>query len=133
VVILCGVTFLTLKKPAQREPMPGKIEATPDRLARGEYLVNHVTNCLACHSQFEFATYGMPHKAGTEGQGGFPFGPEYGVPGMVQAQNITADKETGIGRWTDGEVMRAPSARRDPRRQRALSDDALSILSAAER
>lgn len=39
--------------------------------------------------------------------GGFPFGPDYGVPGAVQAQNITADKETGIGGWTDGEVLRA--------------------------
>jgi hypothetical protein len=29
------------------------------------------------------------------------------VPGVVQAQNITPDPETGIGRWTDGEVIRA--------------------------
>jgi len=39
--------------------------------------------------------------------GGFQFGPSDGVPGFVQAQNITSDPETGIGKWTDGEVLRA--------------------------
>ena len=33
--------------------------------------------------------------------------PEAGLPGRVAARNITPDKETGIGNWTDGEKIRA--------------------------
>ena len=35
------------------------------------------------------------------------FPAELGLPGTVVAQNITPDKETGIGGWTDGEKIRA--------------------------
>jgi hypothetical protein len=49
----------------------------------------------------------VPVKPGTEGQGGFPFGGEFGVPGLVCSQNITPDNEFGIGLWSDDEVMRA--------------------------
>ncbi len=30
-----------------------------------------------------------------------------GLPGQIFAANITPDKETGIGNWTDGEKIRA--------------------------
>jgi mono/diheme cytochrome c family protein len=106
-VVAIAAIFLILKKPAQRAPLPGTFAATPERLARGEYLVRHVTDCLECHSEFDWDTYGMPHKKETEGQGGFPFTKDYGVPGVVQAQNITQDPETGLGNWTDGEILRA--------------------------
>jgi len=33
--------------------------------------------------------------------------PELGLPGVVAPRNITPDKETGIGNWTDGEKIRA--------------------------
>ena len=33
--------------------------------------------------------------------------PLQGLPGQVNAPNITPDKETGIGAWTDGEKIRA--------------------------
>jgi hypothetical protein len=102
-----GIAFLSLKKPAQRPASTEKVEATPARLARGEYLVKHVSDCLHCHSEFDLASYTAPEVPGTEGQGGYPFDERLGIPGMVQAQNITADVETGIGGWTDGEVLRA--------------------------
>lgn len=106
-IVVTASIVLALKKPAQNEPSAEKIAATPATLAHGEYLVRHVTDCLECHSEFQWDVYGMPHKLETEGQGGFPFGPDYGVPGMVQAQNITQDPETGLGSWTDGEILRA--------------------------
>lgn len=105
-VAALGVMWLAVRKPAQNPPRAEKIEATAARLERGKYLVHHVTDCLGCHSDHTLA-YALPIKPGTEGQGGFPFGPEFGVPGLVCAQNITSDKETGIGAWTDGEVLRA--------------------------
>ena len=107
VLIGAGAAFLGFKKPAMRPPSTEKIEATPERLARGTYLVNHVSNCLDCHSEFQADRFGVPPRPGTEGQGGFPFDKKLGVPGLVQAQNITPDPENGIGSWTDGEVMRA--------------------------
>ena len=108
-VILAGVglAYLALRKPAMRPPSSEKVEATPARLARGEYLVLHVSDCLGCHSDFTPNQFDLPPKPGTEGQGGYPFDQKLDVPGVVQAQNITPDPETGIGRWTDGEVIRA--------------------------
>jgi hypothetical protein len=108
VVVLLGVAVagLALMKPKQRKASTEKIAATPERLARGEYLVHHVVHCLGCHSELE-TSFGVPEKPGTEGQGGFRFDQDFGVPGLVQAQNITGDVETGLGDWTDGEVLRA--------------------------
>ena len=107
VLVGAGAAFLAFKKPAMRPASTEKIEATPQRLARGEYLVHHVSNCVDCHSDLFVDRFGAPVKPGTEGQGGFPFDKRLGVPGLVQAQNITPDPENGIGNWTDGEVMRA--------------------------
>ena len=101
------IGFLAVKKPAMRPASTEKIEATPERLARGQYLTLHVTDCLGCHSDHHFDRFAIPIKAGTEGEGGFPFDKTLGVPGLVQAQNISSDPGTGIGSWTDGEVMRA--------------------------
>jgi mono/diheme cytochrome c family protein len=83
-----------------------KIEATPERLARGTYVVEHVSDCLACHSD-HLLTFSIPVKPGTEGQGGFIFDKNIGFPGVVAAQNITPDPEFGLGKWTDGEIIRA--------------------------
>jgi hypothetical protein len=81
-----------------------KIEATPARLARGEYLANHVAGCLDCHSQHDWKTYGHPMIAGTLGMGGDPiFGPGIGLPGIIRPKNLTP---YGIGRYSDGELVR---------------------------
>lgn len=101
-----GLLWLSMRKPAQHPASAEKIEATPARLARGEYLVDHVSGCLDCHSDHDL-TFGVPIKPGTEGQGGYVFDKNIGFPGTVAAQNITSDPETGLGRWTDGEILRA--------------------------
>lgn len=59
-----------------------------DEIARGRYLVT-VADCAACH---------------TDPNGGEPFAGGRGIEtpfGMVVAPNITPDRETGIGAWTD--------------------------------
>jgi mono/diheme cytochrome c family protein len=101
-----GVSWLALRKPAQRPAPTAKIEPTPERIARGRYLVHHVTDCLGCHSDHTL-DFALPIKPGTEGMGGFVFDKNLGFPGVVAAQNITSDKETGLGNWTDGEILRA--------------------------
>ena len=105
-LILGGISYLSLRKPAQRAASTEKFEATPERLARGKYLVNNVSDCLGCHSD-HMDGFGFPVKPGTEGQGGFVFDKKLGFPGVVAAQNITPDPETGLGKWTDGEILRA--------------------------
>lgn len=107
VLLGVAVATLALRRPAQRPPSTERIEQTPARLARGAYLVEHVAHCLGCHSDALADRYGLPVKPGTAGQGGFPFGREFAVPGVVCAQNITPDPEHGLGSWTDGEVLRA--------------------------
>jgi mono/diheme cytochrome c family protein len=101
-----GVGVLYVLPPRSRPPPAETIAATPARLARGEYLVKHVVNCFGCHSD-HLLTFGFPYKQGTEGEGGLAFDEGDGVPGRVVAKNITPDRETGIGSWTDGEILRA--------------------------
>jgi mono/diheme cytochrome c family protein len=76
-------------------------------LKRGEYLTLHVAMCLDCHSKRDFSKYAGPIMSGTEGGGGEEFGQKLGVPGVVYARNITPDPETGIGTWTDDDILRA--------------------------
>ncbi len=104
---LLGLGWLMLRYPIQRPAPAERIAATPERLARGEYLVQHVTGCLHCHSEAMVDRFGAPPRPGTLGQGGFVFTHALGVPGRLSAQNITPDRETGIGAWTDGEIVRA--------------------------
>ena len=101
------VTWLALRHPAARPVSSMRVDATPSRLARGKYLVEHVTDCLGCHSDHLNDRFGFPVKPGTEGQGGYVFDAKLGIPGIVCAQNITPDPETGIGKWSDDEILRA--------------------------
>ena len=98
--------WLSLKKPAQRPASADKVAMTPERIARGKYLAEHVSACLDCHSDHVLA-YSLPVKPGTEGLGGYIFDKKVGFPGVVAAQNITQDPADGLGKWTDGEIMRA--------------------------
>ncbi len=83
-----------------------KVPATPERLARGEYLVENVVGCVVCHADRDFGRYTGPVIDGTKGQGGQRFG--YGrEPFVMYAKNITP---AGIGEWTDGELIRAMTA-----------------------
>lgn len=45
-------------------------EAGADEIARGAYLVHHVTRCFTCHSERDWRLFSGPIVAGTEGRGG---------------------------------------------------------------
>jgi cytochrome c553 len=105
-VIACGVMWLSVRKPASRPASTEKVEASAAQVERGRYVVEHVSDCLGCHSD-HLTTFGFPVKPGSEGQGGFIFDKKLGFPGVVAAQNITPDAEFGLGKWTDGEIIRA--------------------------
>jgi mono/diheme cytochrome c family protein len=79
---------------------------TPETLERGRYLAEGMAGCIACHSPVDAARPGDFAQAGLE-YAGRVWPPGSGFPGTIVAPNITPDPETGIGRWTDGEVARA--------------------------
>jgi mono/diheme cytochrome c family protein len=105
-LIAIGVIWLMAKKPASRPASMEKVQASAAQVERGKYVVEHVSDCLGCHSD-HLNTFGFPVKPGSEGQGGFIFDKKLGFPGVVAAQNITPDAEFGLGKWTDGEIIRA--------------------------
>lgn len=80
-----------------------KIELTPERIARGEYLANHVSVCIDCHSTRDWTRFSGPPTPGTFGMGGDLFDQKFGFPGAYYAKNITPE---GISRYTDGELFR---------------------------
>lgn len=74
---------------------------------KGEYLVT-IAGCTDCHSNRQFQFFSGPIQKGTEGMGGAIFDQKLvGLPGTFYAKNITSDTATGIGNWTDAEVLRA--------------------------
>jgi mono/diheme cytochrome c family protein len=100
--------YLAAMEPAQRPASAESIEATPERLARGEYLAEAVLNCFDCHSEREKHRFGMPIVAHKKGAGD-SFCPDHtlGFPGRVCIPNITPDPAAGISSWSDGEILRA--------------------------
>jgi mono/diheme cytochrome c family protein len=69
------------------------VPATAELVAQGEYIAR-AADCAACHTQ----------------PGGEPFagGVAFKLPfGTLYSTNITADRETGIGQWSDDDFVRA--------------------------
>ena len=82
-----------------------RFESSPERLARGRYLTD-LANCFACHSERDWTREDAPVIPGTMG-GGSPVFPLEDLPGNVRPPNISPDKETGAGNWTDDQLARA--------------------------
>lgn len=103
-VIIIFIIYFNSTYPKVEAPKDVKVEITPERLARGEYLANHVTVCIDCHSERDWTKFAGPIVPGSFGKGGEIFSEDLGgVPGTLYAKNITP---AGIGNWTDGELMR---------------------------
>jgi mono/diheme cytochrome c family protein len=78
--------------------MAGAANAQADLVKRGDYLVNTIMTCGNCHSP-----KGPPAAvAGKDFSGGLTWDEP---PFKVTAPNITSDKETGVGGWTDAEII----------------------------
>jgi len=107
VLVIAGAGFLYFINrfpevpPAQAVTLP----TSPEVVARGAYLAQHVAVCVDCHSERDWTKFAGPLKPGTFGQGGEKFDtPNSGVPGTLYASNITP---AGIGEYSDGELVRA--------------------------
>ena len=109
VIIACGITFTIGWRPfigPNARPLTDrKFESTPQRLERGKYIANTLSGCIYCHSPHDWKATDTPITAGMEGSGGVQ--PYADLPGRIVAPNLTPDKETGAGQWTDDMFARA--------------------------
>ena len=83
---------------------PLKFNPTVARLERGRYIVEGPAHCFQCHSELDWERPGAQPKQGKKGSGTIFI--EDGMEWLV-APNITPDRETGAGNWTDEQFARA--------------------------
>jgi mono/diheme cytochrome c family protein len=77
--------------------VPGNAFAQSDLVKRGGYLVNTILTCQNCHTPIG--------PKGPDFSKAFSGGLLFDEPPFkVTASNITQDKETGIGSWTDAQI-----------------------------
>src|SRR5205085_3608451 len=81
-------------------PATGAVAETP--VERGRYLVTTIAACGNCHTPRDAAK--KPVARG-ELSGGFEF--EDPGLGQIVGTNITPDPETGIGKWSEAEIVTA--------------------------
>ncbi|HEY9227159.1 MAG TPA: c-type cytochrome, partial [Gemmatimonadaceae bacterium] len=71
---------------------------TTDLVDRGRYIVRNAADCGGCHSASEKNPDG-PLSGGREFK-------DWRL-GTIRASNLTPDPETGLGTWTDEDIVRA--------------------------
>jgi mono/diheme cytochrome c family protein len=100
-----GKAYMNLKA----KPIPYKADvkmpAKNDPVAQGYYLVDNL-GCFHCHSKtLKSLDYLYPDKTKGYLAGGIKFKGEKGAD--LYASNITPDKNTGIGNYTEAEFLKA--------------------------
>jgi cytochrome c553 len=104
ILIVALFGFLKFFMPNVGNPPDVKVDVTPARVARGEYLANCVTLCMDCHSKRDWTTFTAPPMPGTAGAGGEEFNKSMGFPGTFYSRNLTPYR---LKEWSDGEIFRA--------------------------
>lgn len=109
VVLAVAITFTIgwrpFLGPKKRALTNRHFDRTPERLARGRYLVQGLLGCEVCHSPKDWTQHGAPNQPGME-LAGQPM-PIPDFPGTIVAPNLTQDADTGSARWTDDQIARA--------------------------
>lgn len=96
----CMISLLSACS-GRQPPLPDLPRATdtPALLARGEYIVRNVAVCGHCHAASPQEDPDGPLSGGMEFRNW--------RTGTIRASNLTPDSATGIGAWTDAELVRA--------------------------
>jgi mono/diheme cytochrome c family protein len=100
-----GYVFFYVVHPKKRAATDAKAPTTPEAIERGRYLANAIAGCVGCHSPIDETRPGDFPVEGKQLTGRVFKGG--GLPGVFSASNLTADPDTGLGKWTDGEILRA--------------------------
>jgi mono/diheme cytochrome c family protein len=103
-LLIAGGTYVKVALPDTGPPPDLKVKRTPENIAHGRYLANHVTVCMDCHSKRNWDLFAAPVADAELGAGGEVFNQQMGFPGTFYSSNITP---AALGNWTDGEIFRA--------------------------
>ncbi len=108
IVILFGSLIAYISVAGNKDfnvPIPDNLHASKDPavIARGKYLAFGPGHCASCHTP-------LAKKADIDQGKEMPLIGGWAVdipPGKFRAGNLTPDEETGIGKLTDGQLVRA--------------------------
>jgi hypothetical protein len=103
ILVIAVVGIMIMSKSAPDAP-DITIEITPERLERGEYLVNNVSGCAHCHSPAHKGQIDWSVREKFDLSGGGQFGKDMGLPGNLYPANLTP---YNLKEHTDGEIYRA--------------------------
>ncbi len=97
-----SIASLMLLTSVTASAQSGKATAKAKLIARGQYLVT-IMDCGGCHTGGALAGKPDPNRrlAGSE------IGFEIPGIGVVYPKNLSPDPDTGLGKWTDPEIVRA--------------------------
>lgn len=99
---LAHVAFKPLPYPTEPIPPPSK----EDKVAFGKYMATAKVECYGCHSpSFENSNVMEPEKTPGYFSGGNPITDK--EKNVVFSRNLTPDKTTGIGNWTEEQFIKA--------------------------
>src|SRR5436190_15777454 len=97
--LLTALVLTTISCGHSQVPLPaGPPAMASDSAARGEYIVRNVAVCGGCHSASERDPDG-PLSGGREFR-------DWRI-GVARASNLTPDNDTGLGTWSEAEIVRA--------------------------
>jgi hypothetical protein len=112
----CLVLYLFFALPRQQPPADIIVDQTPEQVERGRYLAEFVVLCNDCHSKRDWSLYGGPaiSPAVVERECltdevkivGVRVSDD-NVPGVLCIRNLTPNNRSGLGKWSDGEIIRA--------------------------
>lgn len=101
-LLICAACTGKYVRPATDE----KVEVSAERIERGKYLVDSVAVCGSCHSTWN----NNDSLAGESPTGYLAGGNVISVAAEgfeVWVPNLTPDRETGLGDWSDDQIIRA--------------------------
>lgn len=98
--MLCALALSCSHAQVPLPQSPAGAASSATSAARGEYIVRSVAVCGSCHSA-------PGEKRDPDGplSGGMEF--HNWRIGTARASNLTSDPETGLGRWSEAEIVRA--------------------------
>ncbi len=100
-----GKAYMDMEAKPIRYKANVKMPAKNDAIANGYYLIDNL-GCFHCHSQsLKSIDYQYPDKTKGYLAGGIKFKGENGTE--IYASNITPDKNTGIGNYTEADFLKA--------------------------
>jgi len=104
VVAISKIGWAVVLGPKARPVTSRKFAASEARLARGKYLTEGPAHCFFCHSEHDLTQPQAPIIQAKKGAG-------WAMPvaelNNISSKNITSDRETGLGAWSDDEIARA--------------------------